>query len=94
MRIPPGAFTPPPKVFSAVVGLIPRASQPSPALLSAMERVTAAAFGQRRKMLRGSLRALGGDVLLERAGIAGERRAETLDVGEFLRLADIVTQAG
>jgi 16S rRNA (adenine1518-N6/adenine1519-N6)-dimethyltransferase len=94
MRIPPGAFTPPPKVFSAVVGLSPRPNQPAPALFAAMERVTAAAFGQRRKMLRGSLRALGGDVLLERAGIAGERRAETLSVDEFVRLADIVKEIG
>jgi 16S rRNA (adenine1518-N6/adenine1519-N6)-dimethyltransferase len=94
MRIPPGAFTPPPKVFSAMVGLIPRPDQPSPALFSAMERVTAAAFGQRRKMLRGSLRALGGEALLERAFIAGERRAETLSVDEFVRLADIVKESG
>jgi 16S rRNA (adenine1518-N6/adenine1519-N6)-dimethyltransferase len=94
MRIPPAAFTPPPKVFSAVVGLIPRPSPPSPGLFAAMERVTAAAFGQRRKMLRGSLRALGGDALLERAEIAGARRAETLCVQEFLRLAEIVTELG
>jgi 16S rRNA (adenine1518-N6/adenine1519-N6)-dimethyltransferase len=59
-----------------------------------MERVTAAAFGQRRKMLRGSLRALGGEALLERAFIAGERRAETLSVDEFVRLADIVKESG
>ncbi len=60
LRIPPTAFTPPPKVFSAVVGLIPHAEQPPPELLAAMERLTAAAFGQRRKMLRGALRPLGG----------------------------------
>ncbi len=68
LRLPPAAFTPPPKVWSAVVGLIPHAEQPPPALLRTMERLTAAAFGQRRKMLRGSLRALGGEALLERAG--------------------------
>jgi 16S rRNA (adenine1518-N6/adenine1519-N6)-dimethyltransferase len=51
-----------------------------------METLTAAAFGQRRKMLRGSLRGLGGEALLERAGIAPERRAETLSVAEFDRL--------
>ncbi len=48
-----------------------------------MERLTAAAFGQRRKMLRGALRPLGGEALLARAGIAPERRAETLTIAEF-----------
>ncbi len=87
MRIPPAAFTPPPKVFSAVIGLVPKPQQPAPALFDAMEKVTAAAFGQRRKMLRGSLRALGGEALLARAEIAGDRRAETLSPDEFERLA-------
>lgn len=87
MRLPPAAFVPPPKVWSAVVGLVPRAAQHDTALFGAMERLTAAAFGQRRKMLRGSLRALGGEALLERAGIAPERRAETLNIAEFDRLA-------
>ncbi|GBQ19810.1 dimethyladenosine transferase [Gluconacetobacter sacchari DSM 12717] len=87
MRIPPGAFSPPPKVHSAVVSLIPHAIQPEPALFRAMEQVTAAAFGQRRKMLRGSLRAIGGETLLGEADIAGDRRAETLSIAEFDRLA-------
>lgn len=87
LRLPPAAFVPPPKVWSAVVGLVPHAVQPEPALFAAMERLTAAAFGQRRKMLRGSLRGLGGEALLARAGIAPERRAETLEVAEFDRLA-------
>ena len=52
LRIPPAAFWPPPKVFSAVIGLVPHAAQPDPALFATMERLTAAAFGQRRKMLR------------------------------------------
>ena len=90
LRLPPAAFTPPPKVWSAVVGLHPRAEQPAPALFSTMERLTAAAFGQRRKMLRGALRPLGGEALLERAGIAPERRAETLSVAEFDRLARLL----
>jgi 16S rRNA (adenine1518-N6/adenine1519-N6)-dimethyltransferase len=55
-----------------------------------MEALTAAAFGQRRKMLRGSLRGIGGEELLNRAGIAGERRAETLSVAEFDRLVRLV----
>ena len=87
LRIPPTAFVPPPKVWSAVVVLTPHARQPEPALFSAMERVTAAAFGQRRKMLRGSLKSIGGESLLARAGIAGDRRAETLTPAEFEALA-------
>ena len=86
-EIPPDAFHPPPRVVSAVVSVVPHTVQPTPALFAAMERVTAAAFGQRRKMLRGALRGIGGEALLERAGIAGDRRAETLEVGEFERLA-------
>lgn len=86
MRLPPGAFTPPPKVWSAVVSLSPHATQPDATLFARMEALTAAAFGQRRKMLRGSLRGLGGEALLASAGIAPERRAETLSVAEFDRL--------
>jgi 16S rRNA (adenine1518-N6/adenine1519-N6)-dimethyltransferase len=88
LRLPPGAFSPAPKVWSAVVGFTPHPEDPGPALFRAMERLTAAAFGQRRKMLRGALKSLGGaEALLEAAGIAGERRAETLSVAEFDRLA-------
>jgi 16S rRNA (adenine1518-N6/adenine1519-N6)-dimethyltransferase len=87
LRIPPTAFVPPPKVFSAVVGFAPRDVQPPPALFAQMERLTAAAFGQRRKMLRGALKPLGGESLLRTAGIAPDRRAETLTVAEFDRLA-------
>ena len=87
LRLPPTAFVPPPKVWSAVVVLTPRPDQPPPALFAAMERLTAAAFGQRRKMLRGSLKPLGGEALLARAGIAADRRAETLSIAEFDRLA-------
>ena len=92
LRIPPAAFTPPPKVHSAVVGLVPHRDQPSPRLFAAMERLTAAAFGQRRKMLRGALRPLGGAALLARAGIAPERRAETLAIAEFDALARLVAE--
>jgi 16S rRNA (adenine1518-N6/adenine1519-N6)-dimethyltransferase len=90
MRIPPGAFSPPPKVFSAVIGLVPRPEQPPAALFAAMERLTAAAFGQRRKMLRGALKPLGGDALLSRAGIDSSRRAETLTVAEYDALAHLL----
>jgi 16S rRNA (adenine1518-N6/adenine1519-N6)-dimethyltransferase len=87
LRIPPTAFVPPPKVWSAVVGFTPRQVQPAPELFAQMERLTAAAFGQRRKMLRGALKPIGGEALLRAAGIAPDRRAETLAVAEFDRLA-------
>jgi len=92
LRIPPEAFTPPPKVHSAVVRLLPHAEQPTPALLSAMERVTHHAFGQRRKMLRAALKPLGGEAFLGRAGIEPTRRAETLTVAEFDRLARLLLE--
>ena len=91
LRIPPAAFVPPPKVWSAVVGFTPRAGQPAPQLFRAMERLTAAAFGQRRKMLRGALKPLGGEALLARAGIDPQRRAETLSIIEFDRLARLTS---
>ena len=84
--IPPQAFTPPPKVTSTVVHLEPIA-EPMPCDAARLERVTQAAFGQRRKMLRQSLKSLGGERLLEAAGIDGTRRAETLDIAEFVALA-------
>ena len=92
-RIPPAAFTPPPKVWSAVVSLTPRSEQPSPILFRSMERLTAAAFGQRRKMLRGALRPLGGEALLKEADIAPDRRAETLSIKEFDRLAHLLPES-
>jgi len=95
LRLPPGAFRPPPKVWSAVVGLVPRQPAPDPALFAAMERATAAAFGQRRKMLRAALRPLGdAAALLAAAGLEGERRAETLSVAEFERLARALLERG
>ncbi len=87
LRIPPTAFVPPPKVFSAVADLAPHPVQPDAALFAGMERLTAAAFGQRRKMLRSALKGLGGEALLAAAEIAPDRRAETLSVAEFDRLA-------
>jgi len=91
LRLPPAAFVPPPKVWSAVVGFTPHAVQPEPALFRAMEKLTAAAFGQRRKMLRGSLKSLGGEALLARADIDPQRRAETLSTAEFDRLARFIS---
>jgi 16S rRNA (adenine1518-N6/adenine1519-N6)-dimethyltransferase len=88
--VPPQAFTPPPKVTSSVVSLLPRAA-PLAADVQALGRVTAAAFGQRRKMLRQSLKPLGGEKLLETTGIDPTRRAETLSVAEFVALANAAT---
>ncbi len=87
MDLPARAFTPPPKVASAVVRLDPRSDAPPPAILAALEKVTAAAFGQRRKMLRSSLKPLGGAVLCEASGVDPDARAEVIDVAGFLRLA-------
>ncbi len=85
----PQAFTPPPKVTSSVVKLVPR---PNPAAVDPdrLERVVAAAFGQRRKMLRQSLKPLGAAALaaLETAGIAPTARAEEIDVAGFVRLTN------
>jgi 16S rRNA (adenine1518-N6/adenine1519-N6)-dimethyltransferase len=93
MDVPARAFTPPPKVDSAVVRLTPRADRPEPRRLDALQKITAAAFGQRRKMLRASLKALGGEPLIEAAGLDPQARAETVDVDGFLRLADAWTAA-
>ena len=90
--VPRQAFTPPPKVTSSVVHLTPR-DQPLPAPLRALERVTQAAFGQRRKMLRQSLKALGGEAMLAEVGIDPTRRPETLTVAEFVALANVSTKA-
>nr|CAD6609216.1 16S rRNA (adenine(1518)-N(6)/adenine(1519)-N(6))-dimethyltransferase RsmA [Rhizobium sp. Khangiran2] len=85
--VPPQAFTPPPKVTSSVVHLTPRQA-PLPCDVKKLETVTQAAFGQRRKMLRQSVKALGGEALLSKAGIDPVRRAETLSVEEFVTLAN------
>jgi 16S rRNA (adenine1518-N6/adenine1519-N6)-dimethyltransferase len=83
------AFTPPPKITSSIVQLIPRAVCEPPCTLKNLERVTAAGFGQRRKMLRSSLKAVFDqpEAVLESLGIAPTKRAEELSVGDFGRLA-------
>ena len=88
MDVPARAFTPPPKVESAVVRLRPLATRPPQPLLESLQAVTAAAFGQRRKMLRSSLKSEGGEILCEASGLDAARRAETLDISEFLSLAE------
>jgi 16S rRNA (adenine1518-N6/adenine1519-N6)-dimethyltransferase len=89
--VAPTAFVPQPKVTSSVVRLVPRAS-PLPCSRTTLERVTAAAFGQRRKMLRQSLRALGADPqpILAAAGIDPTARAEEISVERFVALANAV----
>jgi 16S rRNA (adenine1518-N6/adenine1519-N6)-dimethyltransferase len=87
-EVAPSAFVPRPKVTSAVVRLVPRAA-PLPCDAQALQRVTQAAFGQRRKMLRQSLKTLARDplALLEAAGIAPTARAEEIPVAGFVKLA-------
>ena len=88
MDVPARAFSPPPKVESAVVRLEPLAIRPTPDRLDALQKITAAAFGQRRKMLRSSLKLMGGEVLIEATGLDPQARAETIPVAGFLALAD------
>lgn len=87
--IPARAFTPPPKVVSTVVELVPWEDLPHPCDIASLQAVAAAAFGQRRKMLRRSLGALGVDTeaLLEATGIDPTARAEVLDIAQFAALA-------
>ena len=87
--VSPRAFVPPPGVVSTVVRLVPRATPLAPADPAALDAVTRAAFGQRRKMLRRALRGLTPEplALLQSAGISPEARAETLSVAQFCALA-------
>ena len=88
------AFTPPPKVSSSVVRLIPHPQPLFPAQRPLLERVTQAAFGQRRKMLRSSLRPLGNvDKLTQLAGVSATQRAEDLSVEDYCRLAEALVTA-
>ena len=93
-EVPPRAFVPPPKVTSAIVGLKPRPAPLAPATWTALETVVAAAFGQRRKMLRSSLKVLGADTeaLLAEAGMDGRERAEEIDVARFCALARVYAE--
>ena len=93
--VPPGAFTPPPKVDSDVVRMLPlgenRPRARDEALFAA---IVAAAFSQRRKTLRNAVKALVPAEAFERAGIDAQRRGETLSVGEFIALADAAGGGG
>ncbi|MBS0535601.1 MAG: 16S rRNA (adenine(1518)-N(6)/adenine(1519)-N(6))-dimethyltransferase RsmA [Proteobacteria bacterium] len=91
--VAPSAFVPPPSVTSSVVRLLP-IERPIPCVSANLQRVTEAAFGQRRKMLRQSLKSLGVDpnALLEAASIEPTRRAEEIDVAGFVALAQEYTK--
>ncbi len=93
--VPARAFTPSPKVTSTLIGLTPRPAPLAPAESWALERVTAAAFGQRRKMLRSSLKTLGldSDALIASAGVSARARAEEIDVEGFCALARAYAEA-
>ena len=87
MKVHRSAFVPPPKVMSAVVHIVPKEAPPGVSA-AMLERLTGAAFGQRRKMLRRSLQSLPGALeALEQLGIDSARRAETLSVAEFVAVA-------
>ncbi|MBN8807465.1 MAG: 16S rRNA (adenine(1518)-N(6)/adenine(1519)-N(6))-dimethyltransferase RsmA [Sphingomonas sp.] len=91
MNVHRSAFTPPPKVMSAVVHIEPREA-PAGVAVATLERVTAAAFGQRRKMLRQSLKGVPGALdALAALGIDASRRAETVSVAEFVAIARALT---
>ncbi|MDQ4419736.1 16S rRNA (adenine(1518)-N(6)/adenine(1519)-N(6))-dimethyltransferase RsmA [Sphingobium sp. DEHP117] len=90
MKVHRSAFTPPPKVMSAVVHITP-GDAPEGVRLATLERITAAAFGQRRKMLRQSLKAVPGALdALEDLGIDPQRRAETLSVADYVAIARLL----
>jgi 16S rRNA (adenine1518-N6/adenine1519-N6)-dimethyltransferase len=93
--VPAEAFTPRPTVDSALVELVPRPAPEPSCDVGTLERVTAAAFGQRRKMLRGALRKLlpDSEAVLERLGIDPKSRAEELPVSAFCRLANALQPA-
>ncbi len=88
--VPASAFTPPPKVTSSVVHLLPRAD-PLPCAVTALETVTRAAFGQRRKMLRASLKQIAADPapLIAEAGLNPTIRAEQISIADFVTLAEV-----
>lgn len=91
MKVHRSAFTPPPKVMSAIVHVVP-GEAPEGVSMRILERITEAAFGQRRKMLRQSLKGMPGALdALEELGIDAQRRAETLSVAEFVSVARVLS---
>jgi 16S rRNA (adenine1518-N6/adenine1519-N6)-dimethyltransferase len=95
LRLPPAAFTPSPKVASAVVEFRPRETPADAGSAALLERVTAAGFGQRRKMLRASMKTLPGALeAIEQLGLDTSQRAERLEVGDFCRIAAALRDSG
>lgn len=95
LTLPAAAFTPRPKVDSCLVELVPTQSPEPPCAVAMLEKVTAAAFGQRRKMLRSSLRQLTPDAeeLLVSLGLDPTARAEELQIGDFCRIANALASS-
>ena len=85
--VPPSAFVPPPKITSSVIQLVPLPAPRFPCSQLALEDVTRHAFGQRRKMLRASLKSIGGEDLLAAAGVNPQARPQDLEIAEFCALA-------
>ncbi len=87
--VPASAFVPQPKIISSIVQIVPLAQPRYPCSQHALEFITRTAFGQRRKMLRSSLKKINGDQLLAEAGIAPEYRPQDIDIEEFCKLANL-----
>ena len=91
--VPASAFVPPPKIISSIVQIVPLAQPRYPCSQHALEFITRTAFGQRRKMLRSSLKKINGDQLLAEAGIAPESRPQDIDIEQFCKLANLYEMA-
>jgi len=92
--VPASAFVPQPKIISSIVQIVPLAQPRYPCSQHALEFITRTAFGQRRKMLRSSLKKINGDQLLAAAGIAPESRPQDIDIEGFCKLANLYETAG
>ena len=91
--VPASAFVPPPKITSSIVQIVPLTQARYPCSQHALEIITRTAFGQRRKMLRSSLKKLNGDQLLAEAGLAPESRPQDIDIEGFCKLANLYESA-
>lgn len=91
--VPASAFVPPPKITSSIVQIVPLAHPRYPCSQHALEFITRTAFGQRRKMLRSSLKKINGDQLLAKAGIAPNSRPQGIDIEKFCKLANLYERA-
>jgi 16S rRNA (adenine1518-N6/adenine1519-N6)-dimethyltransferase len=88
--VPPGAFTPPPKVTSSIVRMIPRPVEAlAPVNMTLFSDIVAAAFNQRRKTLRNAISKFMDEDAIKQAGVEPSARAESLDVAAFVRLANV-----